>query len=82
MIFDHRSADEEKLSFATARILMPSLDPELIRRALGRTHFDDQEELEAETFATVATQLFAGPEKIPPKHTAAGRLRAALEGDF
>jgi hypothetical protein len=58
-----------------AQLLMPDLDPELIRRILGRTGYSSVEEQEAEYLASLLAQHIR-----PAGHddSAAGRLRSAL----
>ncbi|MEZ0070285.1 hypothetical protein ABIA32_006337 [Streptacidiphilus sp. MAP12-20] len=64
ILLGHESTetDEDEMS----RLLMPTLDPGLVRLVLGRTVYDDSEERKAETVATML-----------PLH--AGRLAAASQ---
>lgn len=59
-----------------ARLLLPDLDPNMIRRVLGRAGYSSVEEQEAEFLASLL-----GQHVRPPRHdeSAAGRLRSALE---
>ncbi|WP_158073512.1 ImmA/IrrE family metallo-endopeptidase [Actinophytocola xanthii] len=41
------------LSDSTARLLLPNLDPALVRRTLARSHYSDSDEQEAELFASL-----------------------------
>jgi hypothetical protein len=61
-----------------ARLLLPGLDPAMVRRVLGRTGYSTAEEREAEVLASLIRQ------RVPPTHagsTLTDRLRAALDGD-
>ena len=60
------------------RLLMPNLDPNMIRRVLGRTGYSSVEEQEAEFLASLLGQRLS-----PAQHdnSAAGRLRSALGND-
>ncbi len=59
-----------------ARLLLPDLDPNMIRRVLGRTGYSSVEEQEAEFLASLLGQHIR-----PADHddSVAGRLRSALE---
>jgi hypothetical protein len=61
-----------------ARLLMPNLDPNLIRRVLGRTGYSSVEEREAEVLASLLSQR---THPARPEDSAADRLRSALEND-
>lgn len=58
-----------------ARILLPNLDPDMVRRVLGRAGYSTEEEREAEMLASLIRQRDA------PGGTLTGRLRSALDGD-
>ncbi|WP_314175805.1 hypothetical protein [Streptomyces winkii] len=59
-----------------ARLLLPSLDPDMVRRVLGRTGYSSVEEQEAEFLASLLGQ-YARP--APHDDSVVGRLRSALE---
>lgn len=74
MLCDHYPVD---LSPAEqAALLLPSLDPDMIRRVLGRTCYSSVEEQEAEFLASLL-----GQHLRPERHddSVVGRLRSALE---
>lgn len=59
-----------------ARLVLPNLDPEMVRRVLGRTGYSSAEEREAEFFAS----LVGGQAGFSPSgDSAADRLRSALD---
>ncbi|HEY3682482.1 MAG TPA: hypothetical protein VGL93_05560 [Streptosporangiaceae bacterium] len=58
-----------------AAMLMPGLDPALVRRVLGRAGYSTAEEREAELLASLIRQ------RDVPSRTLNGRLRGALSGD-
>ncbi|WP_188316831.1 ImmA/IrrE family metallo-endopeptidase [Solihabitans fulvus] len=41
------------LTEATARLLLPNIDPAVVRRVLGRSNYSEQDEQEAEMFASL-----------------------------
>jgi hypothetical protein len=51
LLCDHRTG--QVLSDNTSALLVPDLDPNLIRTMLGRSHYSQTEEQEAETIATL-----------------------------
>ncbi|SMC91521.1 hypothetical protein [Lentzea albidocapillata] len=57
-----------------AELLLPSLDPALVRRVLGRTGYSTEEEREAELLATLIRQ------RVHTGTTLADRLHAAFDG--
>ncbi|WP_434443033.1 hypothetical protein [Lentzea sp. E54] len=59
---------------AQAESLLPSLDPALVRRVLGRAGYTTDEEREAELLATMIRQ------RVHTGTTLADRLRAAFDG--
>jgi hypothetical protein len=61
-----------------AQLLMPNLDPNMIRRVLGRTGYSSVEEQEAEFLASLLGQRARPADR---DDSAAGRLRSALEND-
>jgi len=61
-----------------ARLLLPKLDPDMIRRVLGRTGYSSVEEQEAEFLASLLAQRVR-PARHDDDDSAAGRLRSALE---
>lgn len=56
MVLDHRCEDRES-GLVTIQRLLPDIDTARIEKVLGRSHFDDQQESEAEMFADL---LMAG----------------------
>lgn len=54
--FDHNKGENSAINSQVASDLFPNFSPELIIKALGRTHYSSEVEREAETFATVAIQ--------------------------
>ena len=52
IVFDHRGLPD----FAAMAAGLDTLDPEMVRRVLGRTDFRDGAEREAETFADIAAE--------------------------
>ncbi|SDN44088.1 ImmA/IrrE family metallo-endopeptidase [Allokutzneria albata] len=46
-------AGEEVVDDSVAAVLMPNLSPDLVRRVLGRTSYDEEKEQEAELFASL-----------------------------
>ncbi|MFC6881480.1 MULTISPECIES: hypothetical protein [Actinomadura] len=48
-------------------LLLPDLDPELIRSMLGRTAYDNTQELEAETFADLMSLVVEQPTEGHPR---------------
>lgn len=71
----HRGAG--LLDEATARLLFPNLDPDLVRDMLLRATYDDVQEQEAEIIAYLLSQRVGGtgrqPGDAPPAEEAAGR---------
>jgi hypothetical protein len=57
-----------------ARVLFPNLDPEVVRRVLGRAGYSSEEEREAELLASLIRQRDA------PGSSLTGWLRSALGG--
>jgi hypothetical protein len=53
----------ETVPIAVMSSLVPDLDPELVERMLGRTHFDEKAEFEAELLATMIA--CAGTDWVP-----------------
>ncbi|GAA3434826.1 hypothetical protein [Kutzneria kofuensis] len=76
MLCDHYPATVSPAE--QARLLMPNLDPNMIRRVLGRTGYSSVEEQEAEFLASLL-----GQHTRPARHddSVTGRLRSALEND-
>ncbi|RSM89592.1 ImmA/IrrE family metallo-endopeptidase [Kibdelosporangium aridum] len=76
VLCDHypaRLSDNEML-----RLLMPNLNPSMVRRILGRTSYDAAEEQEAELLASLIRQR-AQREAMPGHGTdVAGRINAAF----
>lgn len=60
-----------------ARLLLPTLDPEMVRRVLGRTGYSTVEEREAETLASMIRQ-----RARPSSGTVTSRLQAALDDGY
>jgi hypothetical protein len=56
MLFDHRPGT------GPSELLLPDLDPELVDRMLGRTAYDCEQELEAETFADLMSLIINARE--------------------
>ncbi|GAA4419376.1 hypothetical protein ACFQV2_25310 [Actinokineospora soli] len=72
LLCDHYPAS---LSLADqARLLLPNLDPALVRRVLGRTGYSCEQEREAELLASLIRQ------RAHAEATVADRLRTALDG--
>ncbi|MFI6028177.1 hypothetical protein [Amycolatopsis magusensis] len=59
-----------------AAMLLPGLDPAMVRRVLGRAGYSSAEEREAELLASLIRQ------RATPGRTVTGRLRNALDDDF
>jgi hypothetical protein len=78
LVHDHRSTGV--LGDEAARLLMPGLDPQVVQRVLGRTHYSAAEEREAEIFASVVMQ-WADRRRltIRPDAVAGGAMRAELD---
>lgn len=57
-----------------AALLLPDLDPAMVRRVLGRAGYSSTEEREAELLASLIRQ------RVAPDRTLTGRLRGALDG--
>jgi hypothetical protein len=57
-----------------ARMVLPDLDPEMVRRVLGRAGYSTAEEREAEVLASLIRQ------RDVPDRTLTGSLRSALDG--
>lgn len=57
-----------------AELLLPGLDPGLVRRVLGRAGYSTEEEREAELFASLIRQ------RVHAGTTLADRLRTAFDG--
>jgi hypothetical protein len=72
MLFGHRGRPWDD---AIIRLLMPSLDPKLVRSILGRNAYSTEEEREAETLASLLLERAATPPPAPatpvPEHLAA-----------
>jgi hypothetical protein len=65
MIFNHHGGPPDVGEIVS--LLLPALDPELVRSALDRTTYTDAEDQEAEMFATLLLeQLALAPEAMPP----------------
>lgn len=76
LLFDHYPAP---LSAAEhARLLLPDLDPELVRRVMGRTAYTAVEEQEAEMLASLIRQWAQRAPAPPPSGGVTGRLHRAL----
>ncbi|ONI88787.1 hypothetical protein ALI22I_17540 [Saccharothrix sp. ALI-22-I] len=72
LLCDHYPAS---LSVADhARVLLPDLDPDMVRRVLGRAAYSTVEEREAELLASLIRQ------RDVPDRTLTGSLRSALDG--
>ncbi|NUT98511.1 MAG: hypothetical protein HOY78_41530 [Saccharothrix sp.] len=72
LLCDHRSASVTPADLT--RVLLPHLDPDVVRRVLGRAAYTTEEEWEAETLASLIRQ------RDTPATTVTGRLRDALDG--
>lgn len=64
MIADHRSDEEDD---DLLQMLYPSLDPETVRRALRRTSYDNAQEREAETVATIILEWASVLDPLTPR---------------
>jgi hypothetical protein len=64
MLFEHcgRPWDDEII-----RLLMPSLDPAVVRSILGRNAYSTEEEREAETLASLVLERAATPPPAPAR---------------
>lgn len=71
LIADHHSDEEDD---GVLRMLYPDIDPGVIRRALRRTSYDNAQEREAETVATIILQWASVLDPL------ASRLPASLAG--
>ncbi|MEU1779088.1 toxin [Streptomyces abikoensis] len=71
----HRSSSS--LDDATARLVFPDLDPELVRDMLQRTNYSDAQEREAELMASLILTTQNDGRPSPPA-TALGTLSGAL----
>ncbi|GIJ45067.1 hypothetical protein Val02_19530 [Virgisporangium aliadipatigenens] len=60
------------LDEASARILFPDVDPQVVRDMLGRAAYTDDQEREAEVMASVLLERLSRPE--PPPSEAEGAL--------
>lgn len=79
MVFDHRGvASGTRLD----KLLFPALSPAMVRTILGRTAYSDQEEREAETFASVllgrARLRPAAPDLQPDEAELLQRVKGAF----
>lgn len=66
MLFGHAGA--AVLDDHTARMLLPNLDPKMVRRVLARSNYSAQDEQEAEMFASLVlaeTGFAVAPESMP-----------------
>ncbi|MBB6172261.1 Zn-dependent peptidase ImmA (M78 family) [Nocardiopsis mwathae] len=83
LAFNHQSNNQSAIDLHAAQLLMPNLDPELIRQMFGRTYFDAPQEREAEAFAAVAIKMIARNSNTPRnKDCATERFTQAVEGGF
>lgn len=81
LLFGHPGAPA--VDAVTSQLLMPGLDPALVRRVLGRTHYSEAAEVAAETFATlVLAQVAADRDRQRERDGAAseplGRIKRSL----
>ncbi len=80
MVFDHYA----EMADTTVAALASHLDPELIRRVLGRTVYTRREEQEAEVFASVLMSKVSRSrettsQKSPPSTSGLDRFASAVE---
>jgi hypothetical protein len=79
MLLDHHGT--HITSDELIQLLLPSLDPDLIRSVLGRTTYTDAEEHEAETFASLLLKRIA-PHHAEPMSPEQAELLGRVEGAF
>jgi hypothetical protein len=78
ILADHDSDDADEAYWRQA---LPDLSPEMIKRALRRTHYDTQAEQQAELVATIIMQWASVIDHTTPRPVeldAAQRVQAAL----
>jgi len=81
----HVAAGQEMaVTLEVARSLLPTLDPQVVLRTLGRTSYGLAEERAAELFATLvlerAQRLPSTVRAAPSDSTAIGRVEGSLQG--
>lgn len=64
MLCGHHST--EAMTDQAARVLFPDLDPDLVRRTLGRGGYDHRDEQEAEVVATIMLERLGRGDPGPP----------------
>lgn len=85
LLFGHAEnvdgVDDAELELDALRRLVPDLPPELIRRLLARTSYEDQHEREAEVFATMllATARRDGLQQPQPSDERAIRISSVFD---
>jgi hypothetical protein len=78
ILADHRM--EHVLGSDASRLLLPDLDPALVRRFLGRTNYTEDEEREAEVIASLLVRRMAQDDGLNPSPPGElGRLSHSLE---
>ena len=75
ILAEHHSDEDDDAAW---RELMPDIPPEMIRRALRRTHYDNDHEREAETAATILLEAAAASVSVPGRSARARRAQEAL----
>jgi hypothetical protein len=78
ILADHESDDTDEDYWREA---MPDLSPEMIRRALRRTHYDTDQEQQAELVATIIMEWASVIDHTTPRRVesqAAQRIQSAL----
>lgn len=81
LLFDHRGGPW--LDDDLTRLLMPDLDPALIRAMLGRTIYTEIEELEAETVASLILERASEPAPpLPHLEPALAAVISRVESTF
>ncbi|GAB3435088.1 hypothetical protein [Actinophytocola sediminis] len=78
----HRGAEDDALLGDSVTGQFPDLAPEAVRRALGRTSYDSEQEREAETVATIILEWASVLDSVGPSaassDAAARRMGTAL----
>ncbi|MBB4674301.1 Zn-dependent peptidase ImmA (M78 family) [Crossiella cryophila] len=68
LLAGHRSGEGHDDPMLTA--LYPDIEPDAVRRALRRTSYDDSQELEAETVATIILEWASVLDRVAPGDSA------------
>lgn len=59
--------------------LFPHLDPSMVRAALGRTRYNESQEMEAEAMASILTERLTGRDARPGHRNGAGGIAQRIE---